>query len=122
MQYQLIDDISAVSSACSESGSSLSFTVARLSTANTVSEILDKIALELENSYFQPFQYHNFNYHSTHNCILFGIDLRHYKQYREYEGTKIPSILGLLLEDIEVRGGDGVGVYVRFAFSFNHYI
>ena len=85
-----------------------------------VSHTLDKIALEIEDSYFQPFRYHNFNYHSTHNYILFGVDLAHYKQYLEYKGTKVPSILGLLLEDIEVRGGDGVEVYVRSSFSLNH--
>ena len=120
IQYQLIDGTSAVSAACSESGSSLSFTVARLSTVDMVSHILDKIALEIEDSYFQPFQYHNFNHHSTHNYILFGIDLAHYKQYLEYKGTKVPSILGLLLEDIEVRGGDGVEVYVRSSLSLSH--
>lgn len=122
MQCQLIDGISALSSACSESGSSLSLAVARLSTANMVSHILDEITLEIEDSYFQPSQYHNFNYHNTHNYILFGVDLAHYKQYLEYKGAKVPSILGLLLEDIEVRGGDGVEVYVRFALSFNHYM
>ena len=122
MQYQLVDGISALSSACSEGGSSLSFAVAQLSTANMVSHIQDKITLEIEDSYFQPLQYHNFNYHSTHNYILFGIDLAHYKQCLEYKGPKVPSILGLLLEDIEVRGGDGVEVYVRSALSFNQYM
>jgi hypothetical protein len=100
----------------------LTFTAARLSTTDMLSHILDKKDLELEDSYFQPIQYHSFNYQSTHNFVLFGIDLRHYTQYLEFKGIKIPSILGLLLEDIEARGGDGVEVYVRSSLSFNLHV
>jgi hypothetical protein len=82
-----------------------------------VSHILDKITLELENSYFRPSQYYDFKYRDTHDHVLFGIDLGHYKQYLEYNGINIPLILTLLLEDIEVRGGDGLPAYVRFALS-----
>jgi len=84
-----------------------------------VSHIVEKIALELENSHFQPLLYHNFNYHSKHNYVLFGIDLSHHTQYLEYKSINIPSILGLLLEDIEARGGDGVEAYVRLALSYS---
>ena len=122
MQNQLISNESEVSSACSEGGSLLWFTASRLPITGIVSPILEKTALELENPYFRPFQYHNFNYQSAHNTVLFGIDLGHHTQYLEYKGTKVPSILSLLLEDIEARGGDGVDAYVRFSILFQRLI
>lgn len=100
----------------------LSLTASGLSAFDVVSPIQEKTTLELENPYLRPFQYHSFKYHSTHNHVLFGIDLSHHTQYLEHKGTIIPSILGLLLEDIEVRGGDGVEAYVSFALLFNHQI
>jgi hypothetical protein len=84
-----------------------------------VSPVLEEVTIELESSYFRPSQYHNFNFHTAHDHLLFGIGLSHHTQNLEYNGTTVPSILGLLLEDIEIRGGDGVEAYVRFSQSFN---